>query len=155
MKKKIFSFLIPLFLTLAAGGFSSFLIGDRFAIYQSIQPPPFSPPAGIFPIVWTILYVLMGAAAGLIQLTEGHAKENALLLYWCQLAANFIWPILFFVMEAFLGAFLWILLLDLLIVLTTVRFWKIRPISGMLMVPYLIWSLFATYLSFGVWVLNG
>lgn len=155
MSRRILSFFLPLFFTLVIGGLASLLVGNRFAVYESIQPPPFAQPAGIFPVVWTVLYVLMGIAAGLVQLSAGDAKESALLLYWCQLAANFIWPILFFVMEAFFAAFLWILLLDVLIALTTVKFWKIRPISGMLMLPYLIWSLFATYLSFGVWVLNG
>ncbi|HPR39528.1 MAG TPA: tryptophan-rich sensory protein [Oscillospiraceae bacterium] len=155
MSRKLLSLFLPLFFTLAIGGLSSLLVGNRFAIYDTIQPPPFAPPANIFPVVWAVLYALMGIAAGLVQLTVGSAKENALLLYWCQLAANFVWPILFFVMEAFFAAFLWILLLDVLIVLTTVKFWKVKPISGMLMLPYLIWTLFATYLSFGVWVLNG
>ncbi|HNW04870.1 MAG TPA: tryptophan-rich sensory protein [Oscillospiraceae bacterium] len=154
MSRKFFSFFLPLFFTLAIGGLSSLLVGERFAIYDSVVPPPFAPPAGVFPVVWTILYLLIGTAAGLVQLAGGEARENALLLYWCQLTANFIWPTLFFTMEAFFAAFLWILLLDLLIVLTTVHFGRIRAAFAMLMLPYLFWVLFATYLSFGIWVLN-
>lgn len=154
MSKKFLSFFLPLFFTLAIGGLSALLVGERFAIYDSVVQPPFAPPAGVFPVVWTILYLLTGAAAGLVQLAGGAARENALLLYWCQLTANFIWPILFFTMEAFFAAFLWVLLLDLLIVLTIVHFGKIRAAFAVLMLPYLLWALFATYLSFGIWVLN-
>jgi tryptophan-rich sensory protein len=124
--------------------------------YQTLQQPPLSPPGWIFPIVWSILYLLMGYASYRV-LESGAPKEeirNALILYGLQLAANFIWPLLFFGGGWFLAAFLWLIVLWVLIFLTIRAFSQIDETAGNLLIPYILWASFAAYLNFGIYLLN-
>ena len=147
-------FLINLLLPLAVGGLSAFLTADSMEVYQALRQPPLSPPGWLFPIVWTILYVLMGIAAYLVWVRDSTGRNGALLFYGLQLAFNFVWTLIFFNLQNHGLALLWILILWVLILITTVRFFRETKAAGWLMVPYLLWVSFAVYLNAGVWLLN-
>ena len=143
-------------LTEAVGLIAGILIRDGTKIYsETITKPPLSPPAVLFPIVWTILYALMGFSAARISLSPPTAaRKKALYVYFAQLIFNFFWSIIFFSFQAFGAAFFWLLALWALIVWMLLAFKKIDPLAGYLQIPYLVWVTFAGYLNLGVWVLN-
>ena len=145
---------INLLLPLAVGGLSAFLTADSMEVYQALRQPPLSPPGWLFPIVWAILYVLMGIAAYLVWVRDSTGRNGALLFYGLQLAFNFVWTLIFFNLQNYGLALLWILILWVLILITTVRFFRETKAAGWLMVPYLLWVSFAVYLNAGVWLLN-
>ena len=123
--------------------------------FESLNQPPLSPPGWLFPIVWTILYILMGIASYLVFFTETEEnKFRALAVYVLQLIVNFFWPIFFFGFELYFFAFLWLLLLWILILWTIREFRKINEMAAVLLLPYLLWVTFAGYLNFGIWWLN-
>lgn len=156
MKLKWKPLLLCLAVPLLVGGLSALLTKDSMETFAKLNQPPLSPPGWLFPVVWTVLYLLMGFASYLV-LTSGAPKEEirrALTLYGIQLAANFVWPLLFFRMQRFLLAFFWLLLLWVLILLTKRRFSAISPTAGALLLPYLLWVTFAGYLNFGIYQLN-
>ena len=141
---------------LAAGGIGAWLGGDFAASYGKLYKPLLSPPGWVFPVVWTLLYVLMGVAAYQVWRSEASQprKKRALILYAVQLGMNALWPLLFFRLEAWLGAFLWLLLLLIAVWLCALTFRYIRKSAGDLLTPYLIWLIFAAYLNLGVYLLN-
>ena len=148
--------IICLVIPLAVGGLAALLTGGGMDTFETLNQPPLSPPGWLFPVVWTILYILMGIASYLV-LTSGKSQESirrALVLYGIQLAFNFLWPIFFFGLSAYLFAFIWLVALWLLILATTVSFYRISDIAGYLMIPYLIWVTFAGYLNLGIYLLN-
>ena len=138
------------------GVLSSLLAGNSSSFYQALPLPPLSPPGWVFPVVWTILYALMGVAAYLIYSAEADAerKRTALTFYVVQLAVNFLWSIVFFRFQLFWLSVAVILLLDVLVALTILRFRPISKAAAYLLLPYLAWILFATYLNIGVAVLQ-
>lgn len=151
-KELIISLAIPL----AVGGLSSYITKDAMESFQALHQPLLSPPAWVFPVVWTILYIMMGLASYIIH-TSGASeprRRKALTVYGIQLAANFLWSILFFSLAMYLTSFIWILVLWLLIFICTVMFYYIRSSAGKLMIPYLIWVTFAAYLNLGIYLLN-
>lgn len=155
MKKKWY-WLVCIALPLAVGGLAGFITRDSFEIYSQLNLPPFSPPGWVFPVAWSILYLAMGIASGLV-LSSGASQEqtmSALRLYILQLAVNFVWPILFFGQSLYLVSFFWLLLLLLLVILVTIWFYRIIPSAGILLIPYLMWLIFAGYLNFEVYFLN-
>ena len=121
--------------------------------FDMLKKPPLSPPAILFPIVWTILYVLMGVSYGLVK-DRSTPDSTDSLVYYLQLGVNLLWPVAFFVLKWRLFAFFWLLLLDVLVVIMALRFCRKDKTAGRLQIPYTIWVLFATYLNFGVWILN-
>ncbi len=141
---------------LAVGVIASLLTGGGMEAFASLNKPPLSPPGWLFPVVWTILYILMGVASYLVLVQEGDGgqKREAIFLYGLQLAVNFLWPIVFFNLEWYLFAFVWLILLWVLVAATLVRFYQISKVAGYLMVPYLLWLTFAAYLNLGIWILN-
>jgi tryptophan-rich sensory protein len=147
-------FLISLLITLGIGGISGLIIQGQTGVYQSLNRPPLSPPSWLFPVVWTILYILMGIAAYLVYLSDPECRKPALTVYAVQLAVNFFWSPIFFNLEAYLLAFIWLVVLWILIVATIKLFYRCNKIAGWLLVPYLAWVTFAGYLSFNVWILN-
>lgn len=155
-KRPILTLLLSIAIAEGVGLLSGLLAGDSGAVYQTLNQPPLAPPGWVFPVAWAILYALMGLAAGLIYLNNGNerAKEQALTYYILQLAVNFSWSIIFFQFQAFGLAVAVILLLDFLVIMTMRRFFAISKAAGWLLVPYLAWLLFATYLAIGVSVLN-
>ena len=142
-------------LTEAVGALSGLLSRGGMAIFSSIVQPPFSPPAIVFPIVWGILYALMGISAARIYLSPpSQARNRGLNLYIAQLIVNFFWSLIFFNAQAFGFAFLWLLLLWVLVLWMILTFRKVDPLAAWLQIPYLIWLTFAAYLNLGVWILN-
>lgn len=147
---------ICLAIPLAVGGVSALLTGGGMDTFETLNKPPLSPPGWLFPVAWTTLYILMGIASYL-TLTSGEKQRNvrhALTIYGIQLAFNFLWPIFFFSLSAYLFAFIWLIVLLLLIFRTTVLFYGISEPAGYLMIPYLLWVTFAGYLNLGIYLLN-
>ena len=142
--------------TVAVGALSGFLTQNEVQIFnESIIQPPLSPPAFLFPLVWTLLYVLMGISAARISLQPPSAEqEKGLKLFLVQLLVNFLWSPIFFNAQAFGIAFLWLLLLWVLVRRMIISFHKIDPVAAYLQLPYLLWLTFAAYLHLGVWYLN-
>lgn len=142
--------------TEAIGALSGWLTRGSVELYKTaIVKPPLSPPAIVFPIVWTVLFALMGVGAARIYMTPASAtRSKALRLYLVQLFFNFLWSILFFNLERFGFSLLWLIALWLLVLWMTLTFRKIDPLSARLQLPYLIWLAFAAYLNLGVWLLN-
>ena len=138
---------------LAVGALSSLLTKNSMENFAMPQKPAFAPPGFLFPVVWTILYVLMGIASYLVLMSR-KTTGNALLVYGIQLVFNFFWSILFFHLGLCMFAFIWLVLLWLLILLTTVLFYQISKPAGYLMLPYLLWVTFAGYLNLGICLLN-
>ena len=130
------------------------LLSQGNAAFDRLTKPALSPPAILFPIVWTILYTLMGISYSRVELVnrdDGGTK----LLYWLQLGFNLLWSVFFFSLGWRVFALIWLIVLDLLIEAMVLRFYKRDHIAGLLQIPYLIWVLFATYLNIGFVVLNG
>ncbi len=142
--------------TLLIGGLSGFLSrGGMENFEQTVVQPPLSPPMVLFPIVWSVLYVLMGIGAARIYLNGGEVGKNRCLnLYVVQLVVNFFWSLIFFNAAAYGFALLWLLLLLGLVVTMTLCFWKTDKLAALLQIPYILWLLFAAYLNFGIWRLN-
>lgn len=146
--------LIPcLLLPLAVGGLAGFFTRNSMSLFDTVQKPPLSPPGWLFPVVWTLLYLLMGFASYLILVSE-KPGQTAWKLYVIQLIFNFFWPIIFFNLEQYLLSFVWLLLLWLLILATTIWFARSSKLAGYLLIPYLLWVAFAGYLNLGIYFLN-
>lgn len=155
MKKRIKPYIVSVLIALAVGGLSALLTKNNMDIYNQIQKPTPAPPMLVFPIVWSILFALMGISAAIVYTGEGREKTTgALVLYALQLAVNFFWSIIFFNMRAFLFAFLWLVLLWALILLMIIAFARIKPLAAWLQIPYLLWVSFAGYLTLMVYMLN-
>ena len=142
--------------TEAVGGLSGWLTREGTELYQTtIIKPPLSPPGIVFPIVWSILFALMGVGATRIYLSPAsNARSRALGIFLLQLAFNFFWSIIFFNLKNFGLALLWLAVLWALIIWMIRSFHTIDPLSAWLQVPYLLWVTFAAYLNLGVWRLN-
>lgn len=140
----------------AVGGLSGWLTRDGAKAYsESIIQPPLSPPALVFPIVWGILFALIGIGAARIYLAPpSRERTNSLRIFLLQLAFNFFWSILFFNLQAFGAALVWLLILWGLILWMIVAFRKVDPLAAWMQIPYLLWVTFAAYLNYGVWMLN-
>lgn len=144
-------------ISLGSGLVSSLISIPGFIKFKEVKQPPLSPPDYIFPIVWTVLYLLMGVSAYLIyknNTVNYQTKKTALITYALQLAVNFFWSIIFFNAQAYLFAFVWILLLLVLIIFMIYQFWHINKLAAIINIPYLLWVAFASYLTLGVYILN-
>ena len=142
--------------TEAVGALSGWLTKKGTEIFnETIVQPPLSPPAIVFPIVWGILYALMGISSARIYMSpQSRDRSRGLNVYIIQLIVNFFWSLIFFNAQAFHFAFIWLLLLWILVFLMIRIFYKIDPFAAKLQIPYLLWLSFAAYLNFGVWYLN-
>lgn len=149
IKKLIFYILI----TLLIGGLPSIFV-IKNDTYDTLNKPPLSPPPILFPIVWTILFILMGISIYRVMVSDNSSKKEGKLIYFIQLIVNALWTVIFFGLNEYFLAFLWILMLILLVVTMLIVFSKIDKISTYINIPYLIWLLFACYLNFGIFVLN-
>ena len=145
---KIKYILVPLLV----GGIVGLIISN-FMDYESLNKPLLAPPKLAFPIVWTIIYILIGISYGIIC-EKGLNDSKSKFLYYSQLAVNALWSIIFFVFKLRFFAFIWILFLDILVILMTIDFYKKNKLAGLLQIPYIIWILFATYLNFAFSILN-
>ncbi|MGN0628353.1 MAG: TspO/MBR family protein [Oscillospiraceae bacterium] len=154
MPKKVLPMIISIAAALGVGGISALLTKQSMPIYSSLNLPALAPPSWVFPIVWTVLFVMMGMAAAMVWCSNGEKFDTPLILYAVQLGVNFFWTIIFFNLQAFFFAFIWLLLLIVLIIATAVLFYRQNKAAGWLFLPYFAWVCFAGYLNFGVWVLN-
>ncbi len=152
--KNNLSYILSVLLALAVGTLSGLISGGSMMLYETLIKPPFSPPGWLFPVVWTILYVLMGIAAAKVWNTKHPERDTALTLYTVQLAVNFFWPIFYFLFAARLLALLWLLLLIYLVFLTLKYFNDISRPAAWLLLPYFVWLLYAAYLNLGTYLLN-
>lgn len=148
--------LLCLAIPLAVGGIGALLAGDFGESYGAMYKPLLSPPGWVFPIVWTALYLLMGYASYLVLTSEASEprKRRALTVYAVQLGINMLWPLVFFRLDWYVFAFIWLLLLILAVLLCYTLFRYIVKRAGDLLLPYLIWLFFAAYLNLGVALLN-
>ena len=154
-KSKIKPYAVSILLTLAVGGLSGFLTSMGMDSFDALTKPPLTPPSFLFPIVWTVLFILMGVGAARVFLTEPTAARNrALIVYVVQLAVNFLWSIIFFNLQAYGFAFFWLILLWVLILTMIYLFCKVDKPAALLKIPYAIWVTFAGYLNLMIWLLN-
>lgn len=129
------------------------LIISKFIDYNSLIKPYLAPPSIAFPIVWTILYILMGVSYGILKSKDLTDKEIDL-IYYIQLGVNALWSIFFFVFKWRLFSFIWIIALAILIILMILKLYNKNKLSGLLQIPYLLWVLFASYLNIAIYILN-
>lgn len=142
------SILLPVAVGLILG-----LIVSTSNDYEVLEKPFLAPPSAVFPIVWSILYILMGVSYGILK-DKGLVDEEVSKIYYLQLIVNALWPIAFFVLKWRFFALLWIILLGYLVLKMIVEFYKKDKLAGILQIPYFIWIVFATYLNFFVYLLN-
>lgn len=136
--------------TIIVGSF--FALFTSTSIYSEIIRPKFSPPGIVFPIVWTILYILMGISFYIV--TEKDDDIGNVKIYLAQLAVNSLWTLFFFGFKFFLFSFLWIILLIVLVIVMIIKFYRTNKLAGLLQIPYLIWLFIAAYLNLSIYLLN-
>lgn len=156
MKQHWKTYAFWILLSEGVGALSGFLSKEGIQVYeQTVIQPLFSPPMLLFPIVWGILYALMGISAARISLAHPSRERSlGLNLFVTQLIINFFWSLIFFNLQAFGLALLWLLLLWILVFLMILTFRKISPLASWLQIPYLLWLTYAVWLTYGVWTLN-
>lgn len=156
LRKNWKTYLIGTLIPLIVGALSALLTMGSMELYaQTVIKPPLAPPGWLFPVVWTILYALMGIGSARIWLAPpSEARNKGLNLYIVQLIVNFFWSLIFFNAQAFGFAALWLILLWVLVLLMILQFWKVDRLAAKLQIPYLIWLTFAAYLNIAIWILN-
>jgi tryptophan-rich sensory protein len=153
--KKLLPYIFWILLAEGVGLLAGLLTRDATMIYaNTINKPPLAPPAILFPIVWTILYALMGIGAARVATSPNRKNNIALNLFVFQLIVNFFWSFFFFNAQAFGFAAIWLILLWVLVLLMIIAFFKVDRLAAWLQIPYLIWVTFAAYLNLGVYLLN-
>ena len=138
------------------GFISSMITRDSTVIYDVLIKPPFAPPSSVFPIVWGILFFLMGIAL-LLVVRQGCEKpyvKDAVKFFLIYLLLNFIWPIVFFNLESFFFAFIILLIMWIFLGIAAAKFYRISHVAGLLLLPTWLWTIFAGYLNLAVWILN-
>ena len=157
MWQKIKVYGIGIIIPLAIGGLSAFITRDSMDIYDKINQPFLAPPSWVFPVAWTVLFILMGISSVMIYRADAPAedKKSALRLYGINLVVNFFWSIIFFNLGAFFVAFLWLMLLIFIIVKMMSAFYKIKPAAAYLQIPYVVWCCFASYLTASIRLMSG
>ncbi len=155
LKENVKIFILALIIPLAIG-FLTFLLTKNGISYYSnnIAKPSFAPPSYLFGIVWTILYILMGISSYLIYNEMSSKKNVCLLIYGLNLILNFLWPIIFFNLEARLFAFIFIIFLDIVVLYMIICFYGVSKKAAYLQIPYFLWLIFASILNFSVYILN-
>ncbi len=151
IKPLIVNILIPLIF----GGIGS-LLGNTTEGFNSINKPEITPPSIVFPIVWIILYIIMGISSYIIYSSSADSsqKKNAFIFYGIQLILNSLWTLLFFRLNLYLLSFFWILLIIVFVIITIIKFYKIKPVAAYLLIPYLLWLVFAAILNFNIYAIN-
>jgi len=152
-QKKTLTYVGSIAIALAVGGISALVNAGKIVKPELLQPP-LSPPACLFPVVWTILFTLMGISAARVYLSDCAGKGDALFIYGVQLAVNFLWTVFYFSFTALALSFFWLLFLIVLVLLMLVRFERCEAGAGKLQLPYLLWLCFAAYLNLATWLLN-
>ena len=157
MWNKIKPYVISIAIALSVGGLSALFTKNNMEMYGNIAKPPLSPPGWVFPVAWGILYVLMGIGAAQIYINRSGKEEDArsaLFVYGLQLLVNFFWSMIFFNMQAFLFAFIWLIILWVLVIVMIIMFKRVNKTAAYIQIPYLLWVTFAGYLTLAVYILN-
>ena len=157
IKSKVKYYIIWIGVSLGVGALAAFITRNNMNIYESVNAPSLAPPAILFPIVWSVLYILMGISAAMIYTDTSSSlekREKALSVYVISLFFNFFWSIIFFNLQNFIFAFVWLVILWALVFLTIALYFKIKKITAYLQIPYLIWVTFAGYLNLSIALLN-
>ena len=143
-------------LPLLVGALASLLTMNSMQVFAMVNKPVLSPPAILFPIVWTILYTLMGISFYFVVNSDTNKEkiQSAIRLYGLQLVVNFLWPTFFFNFQWYLFSFIWLLFLWLLVLLMVIKFFSINKVAAWINIPYLIWLTFAAYLNWAIFLLN-
>ncbi|MBQ9985502.1 MAG: tryptophan-rich sensory protein [Oscillospiraceae bacterium] len=152
MSKALKTKIIFILISLGVGGLSALLTRGSMDIFDTVVRPPLSPPPILFPIVWTVLYVLMGLGAARVYLKD--PKSPGIMTFEINLALNFFWSIIFFNMRAFGFAFLWLLALLATVIVMTMRFYRVDKPAAYMQIPYILWLLFAGYLNLYIYLMN-
>ena len=156
-KPYILPYAVGIAIPMTVGIISAALTKDSMKVYEDLNSPPLSPPSFIFPIVWSILFVLMGISSAMIYIDREKNPESAkkgLIWYAVSLILNFSWSIIFFNMQAAFFALLVLIVLLYSIIRTILEYRKVTPIAAYLQIPYALWVAFAGYLNAGIWLLN-
>lgn len=155
-RMSIGTLLMALFIPLIVGAISALLSSQGMATYGSMSKPPLSPPAWVFSVAWTILYLMMGLASYFIMMANDDSGEKsmAIALYAVQLVMNFMWSIMFFNWGFYLVSFIWLIIMWAIVILCAVRFYSINKAATYLFIPYILWLTFAAYLNMGAYVLS-
>ena len=154
---KLIPFIVALLIPLSLGLIVSLLIPNMKSLYESLEKPFFAPPSIVFPIAWTILYILMGIASYKVYIKKYQNIDisSAIFVYEIQLLLNILWPIIFFSFRLYGLAFIELLILLIFVILTTIRFYKKSGIkTALLLAPYILWLIYAGVLNFYIWMLN-
>lgn len=157
MWNKIKPYVYSILLTLGVGGLSALLTSGNMDIYEKVKMPPLSPPSWLFPVVWTILYILMAISFARVYIERKNSprmRRNAIAIYTLNLFFNFLWSILFFNCGAYLFSFIWLLALWIIILIMFLNFFRTDTAAGILLIPYILWVTFAGYLNLAIYVLN-
>ena len=152
--KKIGKIILAIIIPLAVGGLSALITMNQMELFETVAKPPLAPPRWLFPVAWTILYILMGIASYLLYIADTEEGREALVLYGVQLFFNFFWSIIFFNLEAYCFALIWLFIMWIIILLLLIKSKKVDERAFWLLLPYFIWTTFAFYLNFGIAILN-
>ncbi len=155
MWKKLRPYVLSIAIALAVGGASALVTNNSMELYKTLMLPPLAPPGWLFPVVWTVLFILMGISAALVWRADTPDRGTALTVYAAQLVVNFFWPVIFFVFEKRLFAFIWLIALLILVIIMISLFKKSSRAAAYLQIPYVLWLLFAGYLNLASYILNG
>lgn len=150
MKEKI-KYAFYLLLPIIGGSIIGFLINNSID-YKELVKPPLAPPSIFFPIAWTIIYILLGISYFIYR--KNNYDKKTITLYYLQLFFNFLWSIIFFIFKMRFISIIWIITLDILVILLMIEFYTKQKSSTYLLIPYLLWIIFATYLNIGIYILN-
>lgn len=153
-KKKVLPIIIATAIPLIVGGLAGLLTMNSMGFYETINKPPLAPPGFLFPIVWGLLYTLMGVSSYLVWKEKTAESRMALYIYAFQLILNFVWPLLFFNGRIFLFSFVWLIILLITVIYMTIKFYSVNKLAGILQIPYILWLTFASYLNLAIFLLN-
>lgn len=153
-QKRIGSYAVFLLITAAVGGLSALVVQSGMPAYHTLQKPFFTPPDIVFPIVWSILYLLMAVGVAQVWNTHSRLRKRAIDWFALQLALNFLWNVWFFNQQLFLLSFVWLLALIFVLILMIRAFRRVDRTAALMQIPYLLWCCFAAVLNLGIFLLN-
>lgn len=155
-KIRIFALLTAILIPVLVGLFSAYLTRNDMAIYETMNRPALAPPGWVFPVAWTALYIMMGLASYFVFVSDADSetKRKSLTAYGIQLLMNFCWSVLFFTLSRYLLALIWLLGMWLVILISTIRFYRIHRPAGLMMTLLLLWITFAAYLNLSCYIMS-
>lgn len=153
-RKKYLPYVVFILIALIVEGVSGIVTAKGMPAYQLLTKPALTPPSIAFPIVWSILYVLMGIGAARVWTANTGNRNGAIAVFAFQLALNFFWSVWFFGVQKYLLAFVWLVALIVSVAVMLRVFYRIDRLAGLLQIPYLLWLFYAAYLNFAIWLLN-